>query len=217
MTQERFSKPQAFQFGWDIWKKNIGFFALIFFVAFLVQLAPGFVSGYLKDDTPILAFFLSIFYNVISMIVSMGFIKISLKFRENQQPEIADLFSVYPLFFVFLFGSVLYGLIVLGGMILLVIPAIIWGIQFQFYAYFIIDQKAGPVEALKKSARLTRGVKFELFIFNMMVLGVNLLGIFALGVGVFITAPITMVATAYVYRRLLETQAQEPAVGKLIK
>ncbi len=206
MEKERFSKPQAFQFGWQLWKKNMGFFAGLLFVAFLIQLAPGFISAYLKDKAPIVAAIINIFYHVAGIIISMGFIKIALSFCDGKNPEIADLFKAYPLFFSFLCGSILYGLIILGGVVLLVIPAFIWGIQFQFFSYFIVDQQAGPVEALKRSSQLTRGVKFELFIFNMMVLGINLLGMFTLGVGMLITVPVTMLATAYVYRKLLPSR-----------
>lgn len=205
MKKERFSKPQALRFGWDVWRNNIGFFIKVLLIVLLVQVVSGLVSVHEENKTSLLMVFVNIFYNVVGIIISMGFVKISLGFCDGKKPEIGDLFNVYPLFFIFLLGSIFYGLIVLGGFLLLIIPGIILGIQFQFFSYFIIDQKAGPIEALKKSARLTRGVKFELFIFNMMVLGINLLGIFALFVGVLITMPVTMVASAFVYRKLLET------------
>lgn len=205
MGKERFSKPEALRFGWDVWKNNIGFFIKVLLIVFLVQIVAGLASVHMENKTSLLMVFVNIFYNVVGIIISMGFVKISLGFWDGKKPEIGDLFNVYPLFFIFLLASILYGLMVCGGLILLIIPGIILGIQFQFFSYFIIDQKAGPIEALKKSAQLTRGVKFELFIFNMMVLGINLLGIFALFVGVLITIPVTMVASAFVYRKLLET------------
>lgn len=217
MIKERFSKTGALRFGWDVWKKNIGFFIGVLFVAFLVQLAPALLSAFFKKEASILFIPINIFYNVVGIIVSMGFIKIALSFCDGKTPEIADLFRGYPLFFSFLAGLIFYGAIVIAGGLLLIIPGIILGIQFQFCTYFIIDQKAGPIEALKKSSRLTRGVKFELFIFNMFVLGINLLGALALGVGILITMPVTMMATAYVYRKLLEAEKQRPAVEVLLK
>ncbi|MFH1692118.1 MAG: DUF975 family protein [Candidatus Omnitrophota bacterium] len=217
MVKERFSKPQALRFGWDIWKKNIGFFMAVLFISFLVRLAPAFLAAIFKDEAPFVSALANIFYSLIGIIISIGFIKIALSFCKGKQPEIADLFRGYRFFFIFLFGSILYGLIFLGGVVLLVVPAIIWGIQFQFFTYFIIDQKAGPIEALKRSSRITRGVKFELFIFNMMVLGINLLGLLAFGVGVLVSAPVTMLATAFVYRKLLEAERHQPAVEVLLK
>lgn len=205
MGKERFSKPEALRFGWDVWKNNIGFFIKVLLIVFLVQIVAGLASVHMENKTSLLMVFVNIFYNVVLIIISMGFVKISLGFWDGKKPEIGDLFNVYPLFFIFLLASILYGSMVCGGLILLIIPGIILGIQFQFFSYFIVDQKAGPIEALKKSAQLTRGVKFELFIFNMFVLGINLLGIFALFIGVLITMPVTMVASAFVYRKLLAT------------
>ena len=107
------------------------------------------------------------------------------------------------MFFKYLIGSILYGLIVFAGTILLIIPGIIWGIQFCFYDYFIIDKGLGPIEALKRSSAITRGVKWDLFVFSLILLGINLLGALCLLIGLFATIPTTMVAIAFVYRKLL--------------
>ena len=125
--------------------------------------------------------------------------------------EFADLFSCFPLFFKFLFSYILYSLIVCGGYVLLIIPGIIWGIKFWFFDYFVIDKWLGPVEALKKSYGITTGVKWNLFVFFLAVIGINLLGALCLLIGLFVTIPTTMVATAFVYRKLLAQTETVPA------
>jgi uncharacterized membrane protein len=92
-------------------------------------------------------------------------------------------------------------------MILLIIPAIIWGIKFRFFSYFIIDKGAGPIEALKRSSSITMGAKWDLFLFGLLLIGINILGFLALVIGLFATIPTSMVAIAFVYRKLL-TQAE---------
>ena len=114
------------------------------------------------------------------------------------------------LFFKYLIGSILYGLIVLGGMLLLIIPGIIWMIKFQFFSYLIIEG-LGPVEALKKSAQITRGAKRELFVFGFILVGITILGVLCLFIGLFATIPTTLLAVAFVYRKLLA--AQDTAQG----
>ncbi len=89
------------------------------------------------------------------------------------------------------------------GLILLIIPGIIWAIQFCFYDYLIVDRGFGPVDALKKSSEITKGVKLDLFVFGMLLGIINLLGFICLVVGLFVTIPTTMVAMAFVYRKLL--------------
>jgi uncharacterized membrane protein len=108
-------------------------------------------------------------------------------------------------------ASLLYGLIVLGGFILLIVPGIIWCLKFSQYKYFIVEKNAGPVEALKLSAQATDGAKWKLFSFGFVCLGINLLGLICLGVGVLFTAPLTMVAMAFIYRKLRDQMAVVPA------
>ena len=142
-----------------------------------------------------------------SVIISIGMIRIALRLCDTGEREFADLFRPYRLFFKFLFASILYGLIVFGGMILLVVPGIIWAIRFQYYGYLVVDKGLGPMEALKGSSAVTQGVKWELFLFGLLIFAVNLLGVLCLGIGVFATAPTTMLATVYVYRKLLAQTA----------
>jgi len=71
---------------------------------------------------------------------------------------------------VFLFGLILYTLITLVGTILLIIPGIIWGIKFQFFGYFIVDKGLEPIEALKRSAAITKGVRWSLLFLALSLL-----------------------------------------------
>ncbi len=99
-------------------------------------------------------------------------------------------------------GSILYGLMVLGGLILCVIPGIYLAIRFSFYGYLIIDRDTGPVGALKRSWEITRGSTFELFLLGVVFFGITLLGVLACVVGLFAAVPTIWIAHAHVYRRL---------------
>ena len=70
--------------------------------------------------------------------------------------------------------------------------------------------------ALSRSADITKGVRMDLFVFGLLIVGLNFLGLLALGVGLLVPAPISMVAGAYVYRQLdaqTNTGAAGPAEG----
>lgn len=93
----------------------------------------------------------------------------------------------------------------------MIVPGIILGIKFWFFDYFIMDKKVGPIEALKRSAELTSGVKWKLFLFFLALTGINILGALLLLIGLFLTIPTTMMAAAFVYRKLLaQTESLEP-------
>lgn len=196
-----FSRNEAIRFGWEIAKKNVGFFVIIFVIMVLVN-APNSINNYTKNNFPLLAFVLSIIIWVVQMIVQMGLINIALKFADDKKPTYSDLFYYTPIV-NYVAGSILYGLIVGLGIILLIIPGIYFAIKYQFYGYLIIDKGFGPVAALKKSAEMTKGVKWNLFLFGLLIAGINILGVLALFIGLLWTMPTSIIALAFVYRKLL--------------
>ncbi len=86
---------------------------------------------------------------------------------------------------------------------LISIPLVIYvSVAFGFYVFFIVDKNSGPVEALKKSAQISRGKRFRIFLFFVTLTVINILGAVALLIGLVVSIPTTMVASAYFYRKL---------------
>lgn len=214
---ERFTIEEALRFGWETMKNNLVFFVLALLIAWVAEGIPSglqsifYSYSYCSAALIIPGTVFAIISLVIGVFVYMAFTRIGLRFTGGETAEYSDLYLSYPLFWKFLGGYILYGLIVLGGLILLIVPGIYWGIKYHFFAYFIIDEGVGPTEALKKSGEITYGVKWELLLLALAFLGINLLGLLACFVGLFVSVPITIVATAYVYRRLLATEVARPA------
>ncbi len=205
-----FSMGEAIGFGWETMKKNFAFFIGVLIVVFVIQAIPQHIANQ-AQDAPAIGLLFSLIGFVLQLILSMGLIRIALKFVDGQQPEFGDLFGATSYFFSFLIASILYGLMVGVGMIFLIVPGIVLAIIFFMYQYVIVDQGLGPLEALRRSAALTRGVRWDLFLFGLLLFGINLLGALALGIGLFVTVPTTMVALAYVYRQLDRQTAPAPA------
>jgi uncharacterized membrane protein len=199
MTTKQFSRGEALQFGWDVVKNNIGFFIGLMIVVFVILVLP-YANIFIKER--IVSLFFSIVQIVLEIILQMGLIKIALKFCDNEKSTFADLFSSYPLFSNYLIGSILYVVIIGVGLILFIIPGIILAIQFQFFSFFIVDRGLSPIEALKKSSEITKGIKWDLFLFDLLIVIINFLGSCFLGIGLLITFLITLVSIAFVYRKL---------------
>ena len=211
MATDRFSKSEAIKFGWNTIKANFGFFVGITIIALAVEFSDFLVWDPLhiihKADTPSLFnplyyIWLFVILPVIHSVVNPGLIKISLKFCDNQKAKFSEFFSALHLFFKYLAGTFLYQLIVLGGTLLLIVPGIIWAIKFQYYGYFIVDKELGPIKALEASSELTEGVKWDLFLFGLLLFCIDLLGLLCLVVGLFAAVPTIMIAHAFVYRKL---------------
>jgi len=150
------------------------------------------------------ALLVSIIQVAVNLVVGMGLIHIALKFIDNKKPKYKDLFYYQPIVSYFL-TALLTGLIVLGGLLLLIIPGIFFGIRLKYATYLVIDKNLGPLEAIKGSWKITRGNVWNLFFLSILLGLINLLGLLCLVIGLFITVPLSMLATAFVYRKLLST------------
>ncbi len=206
MTKTKFLIDEAIQFGWQIMKKNFFFFVGILLFIIAIQLLPVILTNidlFASDIASIITYLLVM---LVGIIVGMGAIKISLNFCDHKKSSFSTLFSQYRLFFIYLLTTIIYSLIVLLGFILFIIPGIYLAIRFAFFEYFIIDKKMGVIQSLKESWKITKGNFWGLFAFYFIVIIINILGALTLLLGLFVTIPITMIAWAFIYRRLLETK-----------
>ena len=60
-----------------------------------------------------------------------------------------------------------------------------------------------------KASALTDGYKMDLFLFSLTVAVINIIGVICVFVGLFVTIPVTLMASAYVYRRLSPAEGTE--------
>ena len=175
MMGNQFSTEEALKFGWETFKSKFWFLMGIGLTVMCIQLLPDFLAGTVKESSTFLAGVVSVIGWAISVVIQIGMIRILLKICDEQPVEFGELFSGINLFWQFVGASILYALIVMGGILLLVVPGIIWGIRYQFATYAVIDNEMGPIQALKHSTVLTNGIKGKLFVLSLCLGGINLL------------------------------------------
>ena len=218
MTGKYFNFTDVLSYGWRVMKANLWFFVGLGFIWLIITYTPAaieFIAARMDLPAPVflaVRIITNIAGWIISTILGIGLIKIALSFCDERKPPLSMLFDAWGCFWRYVAAAILYGLIVLGGFILFIIPSIIWAIKFGLCLYFVVDKGLGPIEALKASSRTTMGVKWDLFGFGIICGLINLLGLLCLIVGVFATYPTIMVAQALVYRQLL---AQTPELAEL--
>jgi len=217
MATKYFYFSDVLGYGWRVMKANLWFFVRLGFLFMIISYLPTIARFIVKSlNLPkapdiTLAILLQILGGVISIVIAIGMIKIALSFCNEQKPSIGTLFDAWGCFWRYVGTAILYMLIMYAGLILLIIPGIIWAIKFSLCFYFVIDKGLGPIEALKASSRTTMGVKWDLFGFGIVCGLINLLGFLCLIVGAFATYPTIIVAYALVYRQLL---AQTPELAE---
>ncbi|MBU0546412.1 DUF975 family protein [Patescibacteria group bacterium] len=199
-NKKNFSIEEAIKWGWEKTKKHFGFVVLVLIIYYLVSMLPSILQG--RHGGGMFGGLLSLAVFVATMIMQMGIMKMILKFYDGGMPKLNEIIYTKNLFEYFL-GSLLYSLIVLGGIILLIIPGIYWALRYQFAPLLIVDKGLKPVEALKKSAVMTEGIKWKLLLLCLVMCGINLLGMLVFMVGLLVTIPVTTLAYVYIYRKIL--------------
>jgi uncharacterized membrane protein len=203
MPVKRFSKREAIEFGWRTTRANLGLFIIYLLLS---ALAGSFFSGFtslFQKRLPVFSLIFNIGYIFLTIAINIVGIKIALKFCDNDEREITQVISFTPsLFLKFAGGYILYSLLVAVGFILLIVPGVFWMVKYQYVIYFIADKDMEIGEAFKYSAETTNGAKWELFAFLILLSLINLAGVIFLLVGLLVTIPVTLVAMAFVYRKL---------------
>jgi len=199
-----FSKTEAIRFGFEKAKKHLFFFVVLFLIWIGVSAAYGALHFAVITQTGVEGYFILNLVNwIFSSILTLGMISIALKIVDNKKAEYKDLFFLnWKLLFVYIIADLVRTIAIIVGLLLLIIPGIIIAIKLQFIDYLIVDKKMG-FESFNKSWEMTKGVKWNLFVFGILLAFINILGFLALIAGLFITLPLSLVATAFVYKKLV--------------
>jgi Tfp pilus assembly protein PilP len=188
-----------------------------------LQFAGAFGKGGVNVAFGIISLLVSILSSAASSLIYIGFTKISLRFCDGENPEVKDLFIHYNLLLKYFGASLLLAAIMAGAvglmfvgiasaslgslraapMLIGIALAIAVALSFMFFSYAVVDRGAGPLNALRFSYLITKGAKLKLFLFILAAMGINILGSLLLMVGLLVTIPLTLVAVAHVYRRLV--------------
>lgn len=196
----------AISYGWAKTKENVSLFlSLGLLIGVLGMLEGGARVGPHGGDG-----LLRVAAQIASMLVVMGFWRAALYVHDGRAVDLGVLREVTLVrFLYYALTTILLGVIVGVGFLLLIVPGVLWALRFSMAPIAVIDEGLDPLSALSRSSELTEGVRGKLFVFGAALIGLNMLGALALGVGLLATMPISYVATAMVFRRL-----QARAVGR---
>jgi uncharacterized membrane protein len=217
MVENNVPIAESFTFGWETFKRNFLFLIGLFLAVILVSTFMEVAGEYDTVNSGYLRFIIEVISALVEIVLDMGLIVISLKFVAGEMPEFGDLFSRVQFVFHYLLASLVALGIIVFGLVLLIVPGIYFAIRLGFFTFYIVDEGAGPLDALQKSWDLTRGRVMDLFLFWMAVVLINILGFLALVVGLFASMPVSMLMIAFVFRRLqgpgpeVETQVAQAA------
>jgi uncharacterized membrane protein len=223
------SVGDCIRYAWETFKQRPWILIGGFLLAIVISSIPGLFGHHpevgpdgkiIPHPVTVLEVIASLVSVVVSIFVSIGLTTFALRAHDNiQAVSLGDLWNPAPFWrflVAFLLMMLATALVVGAGLLIaalfppalyVIIPALvvllgIASLGLNFVPYLIVDRGLGPVQAIYESWRITDGYKWQLLVLALALIGINMLGILALIVGLFVAAPISLIALAHAYRTL---------------
>lgn len=191
---------------WPIYKIHFSTFLLLMLAMFAVNfLGNNKLHSYILMT---ISYILSIFLSYLWIRFAMSLVDGTdfNPFKKESFPTLTQFWNLFK-------TIILYGLCVLGGFILLVIPAFYVTGRLMFAIYLSIDKNQGGRATIKEAWRMTEGYGWTLF-WKSFVIGLFMaVGFIALFVGSFITYPIGMMVMVMMYREFTKWRQENPVLS----
>ncbi|MEZ5785822.1 MAG: hypothetical protein R3D62_04925 [Xanthobacteraceae bacterium] len=196
-----FSIQDCLAAGWATFKRRPGFFVLATLLALVINGVSSGVFDAIAGDHPLMKFLAYLANFLVQSVVGLGVARVTLHAVDSVDSASLDDAWQPPFVLPFLGASILYSLMVGFGFVFLIVPGVILAIIFAFWPYPVAEG-AGPINAPKYSRLITKGHRWRLFLFFLVLVLVNVLGFIALVVGLLVSIPVTALAAAHAYRAL---------------
>jgi hypothetical protein len=202
VKDDTISIRQAFKIAAPILKKRFGLFTAVLltifgaWVALEIVVISGQRFGILLWAAAHVAFL------IFAAGVEVGFLQICLALCDGRKPTFADAFTQLTLGPKFLAGQMLYLLMIVIGLLLLVVPGIYLGVRYALFGFCLATGETNIMRSFQHSSILSTGSEICLLWVFVFLLVLNVLGASLLGLGLFITVPLSVLMMTTVYRQL---------------
>lgn len=191
----------------ELWKMHLGLLVGATFTVFAIRFGLGAVLGIVSaiaaqsdPDAGRLVDILGNFIgNVFGIYLAIGETQLILKLARGQPAGIGDVFGGGSRFLPTLGFSILAGLALVLGFLLLIVPGIIMLLVCWPSYWLVVDGRARVMESFSLAADISRGNRTTTFVLAVLGFGINLLGFVALCIGLLFSVPLvnTMWVVAY--------------------
>lgn len=137
---------------------------------------------------------------LLSVFLSIGLTRIGLNLTSGKEFTIGMLFGGGGKLLPAFGATILYGLMVAVGLLLLIVPGIYLAIRYGQYLTAMVDRDLGVMESFRYSSSLTTGNRMNLFLLLLMSIAIVTAGFVALCVGMVFAIPVAYLSWIAAYR-----------------
>ncbi len=109
-----------------------------------------------------------IYYYVILPPLMVGACRFNLKLVREEEAGFSDLFAGFDHFGRAWLTYIFWVLVTAAGVVLLVIPGVIWGVGYSLSLFAVLDRSLSAREALRFSGKITKGHRLKLLVATMI-------------------------------------------------
>jgi uncharacterized membrane protein len=182
---------------WELVKPHWLVLSAMHLVAFLIVSVLSMV--------PILGAFVGM---AVQAVLTVGIIRATLGVLAGRTPDLEMMFSGFDRAGTAILAAFVMWVLITAGLLLLIVPGIIVALMVMMTNYIIAETQQDFWTAIKSSAELTKGYKWELFCLCLALIPVVLLGLIACCIGIVVSLAVSVMAVALVYRFLQAKHAQ---------
>lgn len=208
---EKFTVDESMSAGWHLLGEHFWTYTKMASLAILLIFLPDLASFAIAFNSNF-AFLGGMFFLlgiVLKGIVPMGLIYIQLRLLDGQPVSSDDFWKPARGYFSFVIATLIYLWVVFFGLFFFVAPGIIFAIMFQFYPFFIVEHKLGPIQALKASSDITSGAMWELLLLGVLFAVIQGISSIFFIFGLVPAQVFTQLTLTSVYRTLLNNTPPE--------
>jgi len=144
--------------------------------------------------------FLGVVYGIlVNGPVDYGISFAYLKAARKDKLEIKDMFEAFNNYWNAVLASLLVFVIIVIGLVLLIVPGIIFACKLAFTPYLVVDRKMEVIAAIKESWRMTGGYAWKVFLIGLLAIPIGIAGLICFGVGIIISIMWVTLAFACLY------------------
>jgi uncharacterized membrane protein len=213
-----FAVGDAISYGWRTVTSNLGPWILVALIFIGVNVAWNLITGsfdrftdsYDFGDTSFAAasgitftsVLLSVLGAIISYLITAFLTRGALDESAGRRPDVAAFFRIGNVVNVVL-AAFLVTILTTVGLVLCILPGIAVAIFSAFVFYFTLDRGQDAISAIRSSWSVVAKNFGSVFLLLLALFGINVLGAIPCGLGLFVTIPLSYVAVAFAYRRLV--------------
>lgn len=161
-------------------------------------------SGYTlgAGSLSFVALILSLLATLVSWAMQAAQTRGALQETEGRKPAIGDFFQWGDRAGSVILTFLLLGVLTFIGVLLCVLPGIIFAFFSWYTLWFVLDRGSSPIQALQDSFKLVGSNFGPVLLLALALIGINIIGVILCFVGLLVTVPLTLIATGYSYKVL---------------